>query len=226
MTQARINLDDSKQRMRRVDLVERALRQRGIRDERVLEAMAAVPRHLFVSPEQAEQAYEDRPLPIRGGQTISQPYMVAWMLQVLQLRGSERVLDVGTGSGYQAALLAALAQQVISVEVSPDLAQSAAQALALLGVTNVDVVIGDGSLGWHEAAPYDAIIVGAGAPRLPTPLVDQLAVGGTLVIPVGERHAQRLMRVRKRDEQVTHEALGECSFVPLVGRHGWPERWK
>ncbi|MEX1254214.1 MAG: protein-L-isoaspartate(D-aspartate) O-methyltransferase [Dehalococcoidia bacterium] len=206
----------------RTDMV-RALRKE-IRDERVLEAFGRVPRERFVIPDLHRYAYEDRPLPIGEGQTISQPLMVAIMTEALQLRGDGKVLEVGTGSGYQAAVLSLLAREVISVERIPELAQSAASRLKALGYNNVRVYPAKETLGWPDEAPYDAIIVTAGAPEVPRSLVDQLAMGGRMVIPVGSRKAQQLVRVTNSDRGVTLERLGECRFVPLIGgQEGWPE---
>lgn len=217
MTQA---AETSEYRDERREMVRRQLRARGIEDERVLEAMQAVPRHLFVPASMQGVAYADAPLPIGYGQTISQPLMVAIMLVALEPTGDDRVLEVGTGSGYQAALLAQLARDVTTVELVPELAERAAARLASLGYENVHVVTGDGSLGWPRGAPYDAIIVAAGAPDVPEELVAQLADGGRLVIPVG-MGLQELVRVRLRGGRVTREDLGGCAFVPLLGEHGW-----
>jgi len=202
-------------------MVEHQLRRRRIADERVLAAMEKVPRHRFLPSPGDRGAYGDYPLPIGEGQTISQPYMVALMTEALRLTGSERVLEIGTGSGYQAAILAELAREVYSIERFPGLAERARAVLADLGYHNVTVVVGDGSLGHPEAAPYDRIIVTAGAPQIAQPWVDQLAEGGILVVPVGDRWGQTLMRCIKRGEKVAHEDLGGCVFVPLVGEHGW-----
>ena len=218
MANASIKLDDSMYRMRRTELVERALRVRGIHDERVLEVMARVPRHLFVPPELEDHAYEDRALPIGFGQTISQPYMVAVMLETLRLTGSERVLDVGTGSGYQAALLSLLAREVVSVDVVPELAQSAHARLKELGFRGVEVVVGDGSLGHREGAPYDVIVVAAGTTDLPMPLIDQLADDGQLLIPVGPERIQELILVHKLGGRTATRKIADCAFVPLVTR--------
>jgi protein-L-isoaspartate(D-aspartate) O-methyltransferase len=206
----------------RADMV-RSLR-REIRDERVLNAFGRVPRERFVIPDLQRYAYEDRPLPIGEGQTISQPLMVAIMLQALRLLGDEKVLEVGTGSGYQAALLSVMAREVVTVERIPELAQSAASRLKALGYDNVRVYPASDELGWPADAPYDAIIVAAGAPEVPRSLVDQLAPGGRMVIPVGTRALQQLVRVTNPETGVTLERLGECRFVPLIGsREGWPE---
>jgi protein-L-isoaspartate(D-aspartate) O-methyltransferase len=195
-----------------------------IRDERVLDAFAKVPREQFVPPELRHYAYEDRPLPIGQGQTISQPLMVAIMTQALLLRGDEKVLEIGTGSGYQAALLSLLAREVVTVERVPELARTAAQRLRALGYANVRAYPAREELGWPEAAPYDAIVVTAGAPHVPQSLVDQLAMGGRLVVPVGSRSLQQLVRASKSERGVTLERLGECRFVPLIAaKEGWPD---
>ena len=206
---------------RRRQMVKHQLAERGVRDPRVLSAMERVPREEFIPTEMSDLAYADRPLPIGNGQTISQPLIVGMMLEALELGGEERVLEVGTGSGYQAALLGELARDVYSVEVVPELANHARELLDRLGYRNVRVVYADGSSGWPDAAPYDAIIVAAGAPRIPPPLTTQLAEGGRLVIPVGDEWGQNLLRVRRRDGELSTEALAGCAFVPLVGEHGW-----
>jgi protein-L-isoaspartate(D-aspartate) O-methyltransferase len=202
-------------------MVKEQMERRGIADVRVLEAMRKVPRHLFVDPVLAGRAYEDAPLPIGEGQTISQPYMVAVMTAALALQGGERVLEIGTGSGYQAAVLAELAGQVYSIERIPALADRAQETLRRLGYDNVTIRVGDGSLGWPEAAPFAAIVVTAGAPRVPPPLVEQLQVGGRLLIPVGSPQAQTLRRVVRKEDGVEQEELVGCIFVRLVGEHGW-----
>ncbi|HTW24641.1 MAG TPA: protein-L-isoaspartate(D-aspartate) O-methyltransferase [Candidatus Baltobacteraceae bacterium] len=206
----------------RREMVARQIRDRGIRSDRVLEAMATVPRHLFVAGELVRRAYADEPLPIGEGQTISQPFMVAAMAEALGLEGSERVLEVGCGSGYQAAVLSRLAGQVIAIETRPALAALARERLASLGSANVTVVEGDGSAGWPAGAPYDAILVTAAAPEVPQPLIDQLAENGRLVIPVGGSNHQELLRIVKRDGKLTEQSLYSCRFVPLLGRYGWP----
>jgi protein-L-isoaspartate(D-aspartate) O-methyltransferase len=205
----------------RREMVTWQIERRGVRDPLVLAAMYAVPRHRFVPGAAALFAYEDQPLPIGEGQTISQPFMVAAMTEAMELTGHERVLEVGTGSGYQAALLALLAREVFTIERHVSLANSAAERLARLGYHNVHVRTGDGTLGLPEEAPFDAIIVTAAAPGVPRPLVEQLADGGRLVIPVGPAGQQDLLRVRKCGEQTTTESLYLCRFVPLVGAHGW-----
>jgi protein-L-isoaspartate(D-aspartate) O-methyltransferase len=202
-------------------MVDEQLAARDVTDSRVLEAMRAVPRHLFVPEAYRSAAYADRPLPIGHGQTISQPEMVAVMIQALELRGDERLLDIGAGSGYAAAVLGRLAREVIAVEVVPELARAAEANLAKAEATNVSVVRADGSAGYPERAPYDAIIVAAGAPRIPEALRDQLAEGGRLVVPVGDRMGQRLVRVRRTGGELEEEPLMLCAFVPLVGEGGW-----
>jgi len=206
----------------RHEMVERQLRKRDIRSPRVLEVMASVPRHLFIRPEYAADAYADSPLPIGAGQTISQPYMVAAMADALEFTGSEKVLEVGAGSGYQAAVLSLLAREVIGIESQSLLAVAARERLARLGYTNIRIETGDGSQGWSGDAPYDAIVVTAGAPSIPQPLINQLAEGGRLVLPVGPAAQQELVRVVKREGTTTQENLFACRFVPLLGKFGWP----
>jgi len=205
----------------RADMASRQLRGRGINCPRLLAAMECVPRHLFVPIEMRERAYADEPLPIGEGQTISQPYMVAVMSEALLLHGQERVLEVGAGSGYQAAILSLLAHEVIAVESLASLAGSARERLARFGYTNVRVVLGDGSFGYPLAAPFDGIMVSAAAPSVPPPLFDQLAEGGRLVIPVGDSDYQTLIRITKRNGSAVKESLFACRFVPLLGRYGW-----
>ena len=206
---------------RRDVMITQQLIKRGIKDERVLRAMRDVPRHLFVPERYRAMAYDDMPLPIGHEQTISQPLMVAIMTEALHLGGSERVLEVGTGSGYQAAILARLATVVFSLERLAGIAAQARVTLAALGIMNVHVLVEDGSMGLPEHAPYDAIIVTAGAPNVPQPLVDQLKPTGRLIIPVGDRLEQTLMRLTKTDHGLETEYLGGCRFVPLVGSEGW-----
>jgi protein-L-isoaspartate(D-aspartate) O-methyltransferase len=208
----------------RREMVERQLRGCGIRAANVLEAMGQVPREAFVPPHEESQAYADGALPIEHGQSISQPYMVALMTEALELSGVERVLEVGTGSGYQAAVLARLCAQVYSIERIAELAESARERLAALGVGRVEITVGDGTLGWPEHAPYDGIIVTAGAPEAPAPLVEQLGEGGRLVIPVGDRYTQMLRVFTKRGGAVRERGLCACKFVPLLGEHGWGGR--
>jgi protein-L-isoaspartate(D-aspartate) O-methyltransferase len=202
-------------------MVRTQIERRGVTDPRVLEAMRKAPRHLFLPDRLRDQAYSDQALPIGEGQTISQPYIVACMLAALRLQGTEKALDVGSGSGYQTALLSLLAREVIGVERIPDLAQRAARRLEELGCDNARIVVGDGTLGYEEEAPYGAIVVGAGAPEVPQPLVDQLAIGGRLVIPVGDRYLQRIVTVTRTARGTkTDDGIG-CVFVPLLGEHGW-----
>jgi protein-L-isoaspartate(D-aspartate) O-methyltransferase len=207
--------------------IEEQLVARGITDARVLDAMRRVPRDAFVPAASHPEAYADRALPIGGGQTISQPYMVALMTETLRLTGHERVLDVGTGSGYQTAVLAELAREVVTIERVPELADAARARLAALGYTNVDVRLGDGTIGVAERAPFDAILVAAGAPRVPAALKEQLASdGGRLVIPIGPPEHQWLTLVTRHGDRFTEAASIGCVFVPLVGQQGWnpPER--
>jgi protein-L-isoaspartate(D-aspartate) O-methyltransferase len=202
-------------------MVESQLRNRGIHDERVLEAMLRIPRHDFVSDDYKSQAYADHPIPIDENQTISQPFIVAVSLQALSLKGGESVLEVGTGSGYQTALLAVLARAVYSVERHATLAQSAEATLDRLGLNNVKLVVGDGSHGLQEFAPYDAILVSAAAPGIPRSLFDQLIEEGRMVIPVGPQHSQELQLVRKRAGQPVINVIEGCRFVPLIGAEGY-----
>lgn len=206
---------------RRRDMVERQLRKRGIRDERVLAAMLSVPRHEFVPAELTTEAYSDRPLPIGHGQTISQPFMVAAMAEALELSGSERLLEIGSGSGYQAAVLSLLAREVHTVEMLEPLAIDTGERLRRLGYGNVQGHVGDGTLGRPGQAPFDGIVVTAAAPDIPPPLAAQLAEGGRLIIPVGSPNEQELLRVEKHDDILTRRALYHCRFVPLVGQYGW-----
>lgn len=195
---------------------------REIRDRRVIDAMARVPREIFVPEELRASAYENMPLPIGFGQTISQPLIVALMTEALQLRGDEKVLEIGTGSGYQTAVLSLLDDHVVSVERIPPLAQRAEELLQRHGYTNVEVHAGGEALGWTAGAPYDAIIVTAAAPEVPRELLDQLGMGGRLVIPVGSRELQELVRIVKTPEGALRHNLGPCRFVPLLGRAAWP----
>jgi protein-L-isoaspartate(D-aspartate) O-methyltransferase len=198
------------------------LRAQGIRDPRVLAALRSVPRHILVPEALRHRAYEESALPIGEGQTISAPGVVAAMSEALALRGHEKVLEIGTGSAYQSAILSHLADRVISVERIPSLANDARSALDACGVTNVVVFLGDGTRGWPAEAPYDAIVVTAAAPSVPEPLLRQLAPGGRLVGPFGEREEQALLRItRQPDGQLLREKLGSCRFVDLVGEHGW-----
>lgn len=210
-----------KQRWR---MVETQIQARGVTNPRILEAMSKIQRHLFVEEALADQAYNDNPLPIGELQTISQPYMVALMTDALELKGRERVLEIGTGSGYQTALLAELAEQVFSIERVASLANNARRILDHLGYYNVAIRVGDGTYGWKEEAPFDAILVTAGAPGIPQPLVEQLVVGGRLVVPVGGRSVQDLLKITRQSEDVQDlkkEHLGGCRFVDLIGEYGW-----
>jgi protein-L-isoaspartate(D-aspartate) O-methyltransferase len=217
-------MDSSAQR---TFMVDRHMRARGVRDPRVLAAIASVRREAFLPPELAELAYEDRPLPIEAGQTISQPYIVALMTEALGLSGDEDVLEVGTGSGYAAAVLAKVARRVYTIERHAELAEIARKRLAALGYDNVMVRCGDGTLGWPDHAPYHAIVVAAGGPELPSALLEQLAIGGRLVMPVGTSRAQELVRVtRATATEYRCEDLGSVMFVPLIGAHGWAEAGK
>ncbi len=204
-------------------MVERQLVQRGISDERVLKAMLKVPRHLFVREEDLYRAYDDMALPIGEGQTISQPYMVAKMTELLELKGDERVLEVGTGSGYQAAVLAELAREVYTIERIPSLAERAEEILRELGYENVKVFVGDGTKGLPEYAPFERIIITAGAPEIPRPLKEQLSDGGIIVAPVGSKYSQQLVKLVKRDEDFIESYHTLCLFVPLVGEYGWKD---
>jgi protein-L-isoaspartate(D-aspartate) O-methyltransferase len=210
-----------KQRMK---MVESQIRARGIRDPRVLKAMEKVLRHLFVNEALRDQAYNDNPLPIDGGQTISQPYIVALMTEAMELKGNEKVLEVGTGSGYQTAILAELAEHVFSIDRIASLASGARRLLESLNYFNAAIRVGDGTYGWREESPFNAIIVTAGAPNIPKTLLEQLAIGGRLVIPAGGRHSQVLIKLTRLSEDlndVKKEDLGGCRFVDLIGEYGW-----
>ena len=203
-------------------MVESQLIARGVRDPEVLRALGRVPRHLFVDEALRDRAYGDNALPIGFDQTISQPFMVATMTQALQLEGGEKVLEIGTGSGYQTAVLAEIAERVFSVERIAPLYRRARALLDHLGYHNVVLRHGDGTLGWRDHAPYDAIVVTAGAPHVPLELRDQLSSGGRLVIPVGERHEQSLLRITRGQDEDRRETLGGCVFVSLIGHDAWP----
>ena len=205
----------------RQEMVEQQIRKRGVLSDGVLAAMLAAARHEFVPAEFVDEAYADKPLPIGEGQTISQPYMVAVMAEALELSGTERVLEVGAGCGYQAAVLSLLAREVYTVESRVPLAVAAQERLARLGYANVHVHTGDGTLGLPELAPFDGIVVTAAAPEIPPPLVEQLGEGGRLVIPVGTASEQELLVVRRNGEKTSSRVVNHCRFVPLVGRHGW-----
>lgn len=204
-------------------MVERQLKARGIFDDRVLSAMGKVPREEFVAPELGEHAYEDRPLAIGCSQTISQPYIVASMLQAAELRPQDRVLELGTGSGYQTALLAEIAANVVSIERHAELAEIARMRLCRLRYISVEIVVGDGTLGYLPRAPYDVILVSAAAPQIPQSLVAQLARGGRMVLPVGTRDLQELVQIRKGEAGIQEVRLDGCAFVPLIGEEGFRE---
>ena len=208
---------------RRQRMVEEQIKARGLTDARLLSAFLRVPRHAFVPSDQQQEAYADRPLPIGHEQTISQPYMVALMVAALRLQGHERVLELGAGSGYQLAILAELALEVYSIERIPELAERAERHLRELGYANVHLSTGNGTLGWPEHAPYDAIIVSAAAPEVPPSLLTQLGDPGRLLIPLGSSKAQMLTLIEQRHEQVSRHDLTPCVFVPLIGTDGWPD---
>ena len=218
--------DDANTLQQRGWMVTHQLEARGIRDARVIEAMRRIPRHAFVAAAMRREAYDDTPLPIEEGQTISQPYIVALMLEAARLGAGDRMLEVGAGSGYASAVAAQLAAHVDAVERHQRLVELARERLARLAITNVDVHVGDGSAGWPNGAPFDAIVVAAAGPRVPEPLREQLAVGGRLVIPVASGFgAQRLVLVERRgDAEWREDDLGGVMFVPLVGAQGWPDR--
>ena len=199
------------------------LRERGIRDLAVLRAFDLTPRHLFVPPGVRHRAYEDAPLPIGSGQTISQPSIHARYLELLELKGHERVLEIGTGSGYQTVLLSHLVAQIFTIERIPALYTMAREAIARAGAKNVSMLLGDGTVGWREYAPYDAILVSAGGPNIPQPLIEQLADGGRMLVPVGGRDEQTLKMVTRRGDQAHTVDVAPVRFVPLLGTHGWEQ---
>jgi protein-L-isoaspartate(D-aspartate) O-methyltransferase len=207
----------------REKMVEEQVVARGIKNPRLLAAMRKIPRHLFVDPGLLQRAYDDSSLPIGAKQTVSQPYMAARMTEALDLSGEEKVLEIGTGSGYQAALLAELSFNVFSVEKIRTLAVKARAVLDRLQYHNIAIQVGDGTIGWPEHSPFDAIMVTAGAPDLPRPLIEQLAVGGRLVIPIGDDESQMLVRVTRHPSKFEEEQLGDCRFVKLWGKFGWLE---
>jgi len=220
-TASRPNLTDE-MTLQRLGMVEWLRDHYKIVDERVLDVMAKVPRHLFVPQAIKSQAYKDNALPISGGQTISQPFIVARMTELLKLTGQEKVLEIGAGSGYQTAILASLARKVFSVERLPTLADEATVRLRTLGIRNVTLKAADGTTGWNAYMPYDAILVAAGGPEIPEPLIEQLKIGGKLVIPIGEnQQKQNLIRVTRTEKGDVKEDFGPCAFVPLIGKHGW-----
>ena len=202
-------------------MIKTQLIPRGIKDKRVLEAMERVPRHLFVDSSNIASAYSDMALPIGEGQTISQPYMVAVMTELLELNGTQKVLEIGTGSGYQAAVLAELSQAVYTIERIASLAEKAKKRFQNLSYSNIHVKADDGTLGWPEEAPFDRIIITAGSPEIPTPLIEQLAEGGIIVLPVGDLYSQQLLKYRKRGGNPIIEYHTPCVFVPLIGQYGW-----
>jgi protein-L-isoaspartate(D-aspartate) O-methyltransferase len=214
-------LENKEYEPQRAEMIEKQLRRRGIQDNAVLEAMLAVPRHEFVPEELRSRAYEDVPLPIGGGQTISQPYIVAAMTSALRLQRTDRALEIGTGCGFQAAVLSLLAKEVFTIERCPELASAASEKLAKLGFHNVHVHCGDGTMGLPEFAPFDAILVAAAAPAAPEPLLAQLAEGGRMIIPVGDADNQELQLVEKHAGAFSIKILEGCRFVPLVGLHAW-----
>ena len=218
-----MTIEEAKLHAARVEMVNHQLRARGISDKAVLQAFMDVPRDRFLPPELAEQAYEDRPVPIGHGQTISQPFVVALMLQELAPGRRHRVLDVGAGSGYQTALLSRLCGRVLAIERIEELAERAMSVLAELNVTNVTIVTGDGSLGYPSEAPFDRIICGAGAPNVPQAWIDQLADGGRIVAPVGSMEVQTLLAVEKHGRKIARRVLCDVRFVRLLGKHGWPD---
>ncbi len=216
-------LDSEKYGPQRTEMIEKQLRRRGITDATVLAAMAEVPRHEFVPHELRSRAYEDAPLPIGGGQTISQPYIVAAMTAALRLQPEDRVLEIGTGCGYQAAVLSRLAKEVFTIERRAELASAASEKLARLGYSNVHVHCGDGTLGLPEFAPFNAILVAAAAPAVPQPLLGQLAEGGRMILPIGDAEHQELRLIEKQGAAFLTSTMEGCRFVPLVGYYGWQE---
>lgn len=210
-------------KLARERMVKNQLMPRSIRDERVLQAMGKIPRHLFIQEALAGEAYNDHPVPIGEKQTISQPYIVALMTEALELKGSENTLEIGTGSGYQTAILAELSSRVFTVERIKSLLVKARKLLAKLGYNNILFKAFDGTLGWKDYTPFDAIMVTAGAPNVPEPLKEQLADNGRIIIPVGDRYTQELIKITRKGESFEQESLGGCRFVNLIGVHGWKE---
>ena len=202
-------------------MVDEQLIPRGIRDARVLSAMRKIPRHLFLDESMWYRAYDDMALPIGEGQTMSQPYMVAIMTELLDLKGEEKVLEIGTGSGYQGAVLAELAREVFSIERIPSLSERAMKTLRGLGYENIHFRVGDGTVGWPEMGPFDRIMITAGTPEIPQPLIEQLSEGGIIVAPVGDRFSQQLVKGARHKKKLIKESFTPCVFVPLVGEHGW-----
>ena len=210
-------------KLARERMVKNQLMARGIKDERVLQAMGKVPRHLFIQEALAGEAYNDHPVPIGEKQTISQPYIVALMTEALELKGSENTLEIGTGSGYQTAILAELSSRVYTIERIKSLLVKARKLLAKLNYNNILFKAFDGTLGWKEYAPFDAIMVTAGSPNVPEPLKEQLADNGRMIIPVGDRYTQELIKITRKGESFEQKSLGGCRFVNLIGVHGWKE---
>lgn len=214
-------MDDMDFQRLRDSMVETQLVPRGIKDLRVLNVMRRVPRHLFLAEQLREQAYSDMALSTTEGQTISQPYMVAVMTELLELKGDEKILEIGTGSGYQTAILAELSREVYSIERVKALSDSAREILAVLGYSNIHIKHGDGTLGWPEAAQFDRILITAAAPDLPETLIRQLSEGGIIIAPVGDRYSQQLVKGTKKGEEIYREYHTPCVFVPLIGEYGW-----
>ena len=209
----------------RAKMVEHLRAQYGIKDERVLDAMNRVPRHLFVPEAIQSQAYKDNALPIAAGQTVSQPFIVARMTELLELKGRERVLEIGSGSGYQTGVLALVARKVFAVERIPELAADAKSLLLWMGYRNISFKTADGTEGWQSYSPFDAILVAAGGPEIPKPLIEQLIIGGKMVIPIGkDQKSQVLVRATRTETGFTTENCGPCAFVPLIGQHGWESK--
>jgi protein-L-isoaspartate(D-aspartate) O-methyltransferase len=204
-------------------MVERQIAARGIKDPRILAAMQQIPRHIFIPPPYDRSAYDDNPLPIGNGQTISQPYIVALMTELLDPKPGDRILEIGAGSGYQAAILSMLAAQVITIERIPTVADLARLNLEILGISNATVIVGDGTLGHPADSPYNGIIITAATPQIPEPLLDQLHDGGQLVAPVGDREIQELARIKKTGDRFVETRHGSVRFVPLIGAYGWEE---
>jgi len=207
----------------RLRMVEHQIRARGIANPRLLSAMREIPRHHFIPPPYSASAYEDAPLPIGNGQTISQPYIVALMTELLDPRSEDLILEIGAGSGYQAAILSKLARHVTSIERIPGVADLARRNLAELGLKNIRIIVGDGTWGYPEHAPYNGIIITAATPEIPQPLIDQLAVGGILVAPVGSRDIQELVTLTRNENGIVRSSHGGVRFVPLIGEHGWTD---
>lgn len=213
-------MQDDFSRLREL-MVETQLIPRGIKDMRVLDAMRKVPRHLFIDESLWHEAYDDMALPFGEGQTISQPYMVAVMTELLELKGDEKVLEIGTGSGYQAAILAEMSKEVYTIERLGSLSERAGKTLLYLGYENTHLIVGDGTLGLPESAPFNRILITAGTPKIPDPLIEQLAEGGIILAPVGDRFSQQLRKAVKKNGQVSTEFHTPCVFVPLIGEYGW-----